>query len=75
MGEKPAYKLRKGDFVPIKGILKYHSRDIEDLEENGVISGSQTKYFLRSIGLIAYNVAGIYLTQALFFKGIEKLVS
>ena len=75
MVEKLRYKLRGKDFIPIKGLLKYHSRDMDDIIENSVISHSQIKYIIREVGLIAYNVSVIYLAQSLFFSGLEKLIN
>lgn len=66
MKNKQNYELRKSDLIPVKGLVKYFTRNGELFESNLdrfakeislESSPLSDKYRLRSLGLLAYNAA------------------
>ena len=71
MTGKPGYKLTAKDFIPFKGALDYHDREIKDLFGRETSFDIQNKYALGVTKLLAYNV----LWGSLIFFGLGKLLN
>lgn len=52
--EKPVYKLRASDFIPIVGMINRIERQYSEKEQPGL---DNEKYFIRNAALTAYNFA------------------
>jgi len=78
--EKPEYKLRGSDFVPIRGYLRYIRRNHEALGTGGLLVPIQPdlnrldcRAEIRAYALVAYN--SLYpITGALALLGLEGLL-